>query len=332
MFKKATKEQSRLRMAIHGPSGSGKTYSALAIATAMIEGTDKRIALLDTERGSASKYADRFDFDVCEVTGDYHPDKAGKIIDEAAGAGYGVIVVDSGTHFWNGDGGFLQLVDQEAKRAAARGGRYDSFGAWKAIDPIYQRFVQKITSAPIHVIFTLRAKQSYESVKDDNGKTKIQKLGLAPQMRDDFQYEFDVEGMMSLEHDLAIGKTRCNDLDGRVFHKPGKDVAGILMAWLTSGAPMRVEEPKASPATQERHAPTEEPERTAPAQEPTNEEPPYLVMGLLDAIDAVTSREQFDAVRKTANEDRKKMSAAQREKVAEAIKMAAKRIEQEAAA
>ena len=31
-FAKATKQQSRLRLALVGPSGSGKTYSALAIA------------------------------------------------------------------------------------------------------------------------------------------------------------------------------------------------------------------------------------------------------------------------------------------------------------
>lgn len=236
MFKKATKEQAKLRFAIHGPSGAGKTYSALSIATHLVAPTGQRIAVLDTERGSASKYARKFDFDVNEVTGNYHPDRCIDNINGAVDAGYGAIIIDSGTHFWNGDGGFLQLVDQEAKKSAARGGKYDSFGAWKAVDPIYQRFVQRITSSPIHVFITLRAKQAYEKV-ESNGKTKIEKLGLAPQMRDDFQYEFDIEGMLTLEHDLAIGKTRCDDLDGKVFHKPGKDVADILLAWLTDGAP-----------------------------------------------------------------------------------------------
>ena len=50
-FSKATKTKSKLRMALIGPSGSGKTYTALTVAT----GLGKRVAVIDTERGSASK-------------------------------------------------------------------------------------------------------------------------------------------------------------------------------------------------------------------------------------------------------------------------------------
>lgn len=68
LFKRATKTQSRLRLALVGPSGSGKTYTALALA----QGLSKSIALIDTERGSASKYADQFMFDVLEIQS-FHP-------------------------------------------------------------------------------------------------------------------------------------------------------------------------------------------------------------------------------------------------------------------
>jgi ATP-dependent protease Clp ATPase subunit len=53
-------------MALLGPSGSGKTLTALLIAAALGE----RIAVIDTERGSASKYAGELDvpdFDVLEL-------------------------------------------------------------------------------------------------------------------------------------------------------------------------------------------------------------------------------------------------------------------------
>ena len=53
IFKKATKAEAKLRMAIAGPSGSGKTYTSLAIATAL----GQRVALVDTEHGSASNSA-----------------------------------------------------------------------------------------------------------------------------------------------------------------------------------------------------------------------------------------------------------------------------------
>jgi RecA/RadA recombinase len=60
MFKKATKSQIKVRLALSGASGSGKTFSALAIASEL----GGPIAVIDTEHGSASRYADRFDFDV----------------------------------------------------------------------------------------------------------------------------------------------------------------------------------------------------------------------------------------------------------------------------
>ena len=62
-FKKATKEKAKLRLAVFGVSGSGKTFSALRIA----KGLGGKIAVIDTERNSACKYSDRFDFDVCDA-------------------------------------------------------------------------------------------------------------------------------------------------------------------------------------------------------------------------------------------------------------------------
>lgn len=233
-IKKATKEQSRLRMAIHGPSGSGKTFSALSIGTHM-----GKVCLADTECGSASKYGDKFDFDACEFSGNYHPDRLVEFLKEVPEQGYDVIIIDSMTHFWNGNGGFLELVDAEVKRAVSRGNKADSFNAWKTVDPVYKRLVHAIHTCKAHVIVTLRAKTEYAKEDVGNGKTKIKKLGMAPEIRENFQYEMDVEGMLSIEHDLAIGKTRCDALDGLVFTKPGKDVADILLSWLTSGAPMK---------------------------------------------------------------------------------------------
>src|SRR3989304_8153906 len=92
-FTKATKAQSNLRLAIFGPSGSGKTYTGLRIAT----GLGGKIAVIDTERGSASKYADRFDFDVLEL-----PNKDintyVEAIKAADQAGYAILIIDSLTH------------------------------------------------------------------------------------------------------------------------------------------------------------------------------------------------------------------------------------------
>jgi hypothetical protein len=231
-FQKATKQQAKLRMAIQGPSGGGKTRTGLEIARHLSE----RIAVIDTEHGSASKYSNIVNFDVLEIKQDYHPSKVTEALQVAADHGYGVVLFDSLTHFWNGPGGFLELVDAEVTKQRMRGHKADSFTAWKVVDPIYRRMVQSLLMAPMHVIVTLRAKTEYEKT-ESNGKGSVRKVGLAPEMRDNFQYEMDIEGMLDMEHNLAIGKTRCEELDGRVFHKPGKELAGILRAWLSDGAP-----------------------------------------------------------------------------------------------
>lgn len=230
-FQKASKAQSKLRMAISGPSGSGKTMTALSIATNL----GAKVAVIDTEHGSASKYADQFQFDTVRVTKDYHPDGFVKYLGEAADAGYDVVIGDSLTHFWNGPGGFLELVDDEAKKI-----RGNSYAAWKAITPIYNRLVQSILASPVHVILTMRAKQDYLQEKDEQtGKTKIVKVGMAAEMRDTFAYEADIEGLMDMDHNLIVGKTRCREIDGKVFKKPGKELAEILQRWLSDGAAVK---------------------------------------------------------------------------------------------
>ena len=126
LFKKAVKSRSKLRLALIGPSGSGKTYSALAIAA----GLGSNIAVIDTEHGSASKYADLFNFDVLEL-GSYSPEKYVEALKAAAAAGYDVVVIDSLSHAWMGKDGALEMVD----RAAARSKSGNSFGAWREVTP-----------------------------------------------------------------------------------------------------------------------------------------------------------------------------------------------------
>jgi ABC-type dipeptide/oligopeptide/nickel transport system ATPase component len=102
MFTKATKEKIKVRLALSGASGSGKTYSALAIAE-LVEDIASHlatpVALIDTERGSSKKYADKFNFDVCELN-DFHPSRYIEAIQAAEQAGYATIIVDSLSHAW----------------------------------------------------------------------------------------------------------------------------------------------------------------------------------------------------------------------------------------
>jgi hypothetical protein len=234
-FTKATKRQAKARIALAGPSGSGKTYTALAIATALSDG---RVALLDTEHGSASKYADIFDFDALDMEAPFHPDRFVEAIRAAADGGYGVLVLDSLSHAWNGAGGLLEVVDEIAKRLRSA----NSFAAWKDATPIQNRLVEAMLAAPLHIIATMRAKQEYvlEEVERNGRKTMApRKVGMAPVQRDSFEYEFDIFGEMTSDNELIISKTRCPSLAGKVFMKPGAALANEIGAWLFDGVDPR---------------------------------------------------------------------------------------------
>jgi len=224
-FKKAVKTDAKLRLAINGPAGSGKTYTSLAIGTALASG--KPVAVVDTEHGSASKYADLFEFDVMELAAPFHPNKYVEAILEAASAGYGVIVLDSLTHAWNGEGGLLDIVEMIAKRMK----NPNTFAAWKDATPIQNKLIEAIIAADIHIIATMRSKTEY--VLNDN---KPRKVGTSPVQREGFEYEFDVVFDMDVDNNAIVTKTRCPALTGGVFNKPGANVAKTLMQWL-QGAP-----------------------------------------------------------------------------------------------
>lgn len=224
LFQKAVKSSAKLRLAIAGPSGSGKTYTSLAIASHLGE----QVALVDTEHGSASKYADLFSFDVATMSAPFSPDKYIRAISEAAQAGYKVIILDSVSHAWNGNGGILSLVEEAGKRNKSG----SSFAAWADVTPIQNRFIEAIVSSDIHIIATMRSKQEYVQEKDGNNKTVIRKVGMAPVQRDGFEYEFDVFLDMDADNNAIVSKTRCPDLARRVFNRPGADVAKILADWL----------------------------------------------------------------------------------------------------
>ena len=225
-FKKATKAQAKARIALIGVSGSGKTYSALAIAQAL----GNKIAVIDTERGSASKYADRFEFDTLELE-TFSPLTYVEAIKAAAKAGYDVLVIDSLSHAWSGKEGALEQVDRAAKRSQSG----NSFAAWRDVTPMHNALVDAVLQSPMHLIATMRAKTEYVLETNERGKQTPRKVGLAPVQRDGVEYEFDIVGDIDLDHNLIITKTRCAALDAQVVNKPGEAFGEIVKAWLTDG-------------------------------------------------------------------------------------------------
>lgn len=254
MFQKATKEQAKLRVALDGPAKSGKTYTALVLAKAVTEKFGGRIALIDTERGSASKYADLFDFDVVEFS-DFHPDQFIKAIKAAAtGDGYSVLVIDSLSHEWMGERGILQLVDQAQTKTKSQ------FAAWRVPSGLHTKLVDAMLQADIHLVATMRSKMAYEQVQE-RGKLVPKKVGLEPVQRPGMEYEFDVLISIDIEHQAAVSGSRCPAMDGLTANRPSGEFFGPLLDWVSEGAEPRPK--KEAPAKAQAPPPPEPTTSTA---------------------------------------------------------------------
>jgi len=226
-FQKAMKKRAKLRLALSGPSGSGKTYGALMIAS----GLGGKIAVIDTERGSASLYSDLVEFDTLEIAPPFTPERFIEALQVAASAGYNVCVLDSITHEWDGAGGCLE-INETIAHTKFRG---NTWAAWNETTPRHRAFLDAILQAPMHIIATMRSKT--ETVQGEDKKVK--KLGMKAIQREGAEYEFTV--VLDLEHDkhYAIGsKDRT-----RLFSEPHvitPETGKRLLMWLDSGLSPRL--------------------------------------------------------------------------------------------
>ena len=224
-FAPATKKASKARIALCGPSGSGKTYTALALATAL----SAKVAVIDTERGSASKYVGTNAWAFDTVTPDkFSPMSLVELLGVAAGAGYEVVVIDSMSHYWEGADGMLEQADRRKS-----GG--NSFSGWKEVRPDERKMIDAILTYPGHVIVTMRSKTEYVIEENDRGKKVPRKVGMKPIQRDGIEYEFDVIGDLDHTNRMSISKTRISSLSGQVIEKPGVELAATIADWLADG-------------------------------------------------------------------------------------------------
>lgn len=226
-FVPATREAARARIALCGPSGSGKTYTALTLAAVLGD----RIAVVDTEHGSASKYAGGkpFTFDTVSPSR-FDPRDLAKLLAAAAGASYDVVVIDSLSHYWSGPGGILELVDDASARA-----RGNSFAGWKDVRPFERQIISALLGYPGHVIVTMRTKTEWVIEDDERGRKTPRKVGTRPEQRDGIEYEFDIVGDLDQDNTLVITKSRCFELSGAVIRKPDAELGKQIAQWLDDG-------------------------------------------------------------------------------------------------
>lgn len=232
-MRKAQRRAAKIRLGLASPSGGGKTYSALLIAKGLAGSWDK-VAIIDTENGSADLYSHLGDFNVLQLTAPYHPEKYIDAIRECEQAGMEVIIIDSITHEWSGVGGCLELQQIATERQRIK----NTYTAWKEVTPRHQKFIDAILQSNCHIITTVRSKTDYLQV-DHEGKKSIQKVGMAQVTRDGFEYELTVSLELDVNHYAVTSKDRTCLFEGKPSFIPSEKTGEMLKEWCESGIDIR---------------------------------------------------------------------------------------------
>lgn len=252
VIKPAVREKVGLLFGIAGASGSGKTFSALMLAKGLANGTGK-VAVVDTEAGRALHYAPppgakadhtkgTFDFLHLDFGPPFAPARYIDAIRACEDAGATVIVIDSMSHEWAGEGGCADIQAAEAERMATdREGKLQAWKieamtapAWKRPKLLHQRMMARLIQCRTHLIFCLRAQEKIKIVKKqppDKG-AEIVSIGFQPISEKSFPYE--LTGSVLL-HPETPGHTRYD-----MPHKLNEDLRAIFR----EGVPIGIEHGK----------------------------------------------------------------------------------------
>lgn len=215
----------KLRLGISGASGFGKTYSALQLAYGMT-GDWSKIAVIDTENSSASLYSDVGNFNVLNLSAPYSPERYIEAIDLCEKSNMEVVIIDSITHEWQGEGGCLQIHE-------LLGGRFQD---WASVKPRHQKFIDAILQSKCHIITTTRRKTDYSLDVGSNGKSKVVKHGTKEITSEGFEYELSVNFELINENHLCkVSKDRTNLFSGKPEFIINSDTGKMLKAWCNQG-------------------------------------------------------------------------------------------------
>jgi hypothetical protein len=178
-FRPAVRENVGLIVGLAGGTGSGKTYTAMRLASGISSGAP--FALIDTEARRGLHYADQFKFDHAELKPPFRPESYADAIKSADAAGYPVIVVDSMSHVWAGEGGVLDWQEEELDRMAGQDwGKRErvKMAAWIKPKMAHKQMVQRLLQVRAHLILCFRADEKVEMAKQDGKTVIVKKQGL----------------------------------------------------------------------------------------------------------------------------------------------------------
>ncbi|OFY29434.1 MAG: AAA family ATPase [Bacteroidetes bacterium RIFOXYA12_FULL_35_11] len=222
-FSKAERNRCKIKLALQGASGSGKTYSALLIAFGLT-GDWSKIAVLDSENGSAHLYSHLGGYYVLNMASPFSPEKYVEAIKTGVEKGFQCLIIDSLSAEWNGSGGILDVHSNIPG---------NSFTAWAKVTPRHNAFIQSILQSDIHVIATMRSKTEY-LMQEKNGKQVPEKVGLKAVQREDTEYEFTVVMELNQRHQATISKDRTGLFVNRPELILSAEIGKEIASWCSS--------------------------------------------------------------------------------------------------
>ena len=247
LFRPAVRENVGLLIGLIGSSGSGKTYTAMRLASGICGGNP--FAVIDTEAGRAKHYADQFKFDHGDLKPPFRPSAYAEAIEAADKAGYPVIVVDSCSHEWAGDGGVLDWQEEELERMA--GDDYAKrervkMAAWIKPKMGHKAMIQRLLQVRAHLILCFRAEEKIEMVKNPStGKLEIMPKksptgldGWMPVCEKNVPYELTASFLLlaaapGIPHPIKLQEQHCALFP---LDKPITEESGRLIAQWASGS------------------------------------------------------------------------------------------------
>lgn len=224
-LRKSNRSQARIRIGVQGPSGSGKTFSSLLLAFGLCQDWNK-IAVIDTENQSADLYSHLGDYNVITLKAPYNPERYIEAINLCESNGIHVIIIDSLSHEWEGEGGILEIHAMMAG---------NSFTNWSKITPRHNALIQRILNSNSHVIATIRSKQDY-IITEKSGKSLPEKVGMKGVQRDGLEYDFTIMFELDIYHNAQVSKDRTQLFKVKTTFQLDQNTGVLIAEWCAKGA------------------------------------------------------------------------------------------------
>lgn len=201
-IRKAVREAARLVIALAGLSGGGKTRTAIELAYGMANYDITKVGFLDAENKRGSLYADCLrdhpthpteeTFWIGDLQPPFSPDRYSGAIKQFEAAGVEILIIDSASHEWEGDGGAQDIAENNK----SKGGKLN----WAKAKGEHKKFINTLLQSNMHIIVCTRAREKTREYKDEtDGKNKIESLGIQPIQEKNFMFEMTASLMLFSE-------------------------------------------------------------------------------------------------------------------------------------